>query len=60
MSHPMPPGLCEALRLSRLPKRKPTEADRPPPSTLPGRKTRPLPGQLSLVDETTPTERRNP
>jgi hypothetical protein len=56
----MSPGLREALHALGLPRRKRAEADRPPPSTFPGRKTRPLPGQLSLLDETTPTERRNP
>jgi len=48
---PLSPGLAEALRLLRLEKRKPTEADRPPTSTLPGRKVKPLPGQLSLGAE---------
>jgi len=48
---PLSPGLAEALRLLRLEKRRPTEADRPPPSTLPGRKLRPLAGQLELGAE---------
>jgi len=40
------PGLREALRALAAPRRKPTDADRPPPSVLPGRKTKALPGQL--------------
>lgn len=44
----MPAGLREALRARRLAKRTPTEADAPPPSTLPGKKVKPLPGQLDL------------
>jgi hypothetical protein len=51
------PGLTEALRARGLPKRRPSEDDRPPPSVLPGRKARVLPGQLSLTDEITTTER---
>ncbi len=42
------PALLETLRLFRLEKRKPTEADRPPPSTLPGRVAPRLAGQLVL------------
>jgi hypothetical protein len=42
------PGLAEARRLLRLPRRKPTDADRPPVSPAPGRKINPLPGQLDL------------
>jgi hypothetical protein len=46
--HKQHPALTETLRLLGLPKRKPTDADRPPVSTLPGRKVKPLPGQLEL------------
>jgi hypothetical protein len=38
----------EALRAYKLPKRKPTDDDRPPPSTFPGKKSKPLPGQTDL------------
>jgi hypothetical protein len=41
-------GLREALRALRLAKRAPTESDAPRPSTFPGRKMKPLPGQLDL------------
>ena len=41
-------GALEALRLRRLEKRPPTEADVPPPSTLPGPKHKPLKGQLDV------------
>jgi hypothetical protein len=59
MTRATPPGLAAALRARRLPKLKPSENDRPPAKPLPGPKEHPLPGQLSLADETT-TERRNP
>ncbi len=42
------PGVSESLRLRKLPQRKPTEADRPPVTPLPGRQIKPLPGQLDL------------
>ncbi len=48
------PGLREALRALAAPRRKPTDADRPPPSVFPGRKAKALPGQLEVgehVDE---------
>jgi hypothetical protein len=41
-------SLTEALRAARLPKRKPTEDDRPPPRPFPGRKSRFIPGQLTF------------
>jgi hypothetical protein len=44
------PGLAETLRLLKLPRHKPTDADRPPPSPAPGRKIEPLPGQLDLLE----------
>jgi hypothetical protein len=44
------PGLREALRMHGLPRRKPTEADRPPPQPLPGPKPNHIPGQLELTD----------
>jgi hypothetical protein len=55
-------GLTEALRARRLSKRQPSEHDRPPLPRLPGRKTRPLPGQLNLADElkNTTQERTHP
>ena len=43
------PGVREALRALRLERRPPTEADRPPASTFPGRKERRLRGQLDLL-----------
>jgi hypothetical protein len=44
-----PPGLAEALRnFRRAAKRKPTDADRPPPSTFSGRQPRRITGQLEL------------
>ena len=43
-----PKGLLEALRLRRLPARRPTDGDRPPVSTLPGRKAEAIPGQMTL------------
>ena len=44
-------ALTAALQAHKLPKRAPTEADRPPTSTLPGRKVKVLPGQLELDAE---------
>ena len=44
-------ALTEALRAHKLPRRAPTEADRPPMSTLGGRKVNVLPGQLELGDD---------
>jgi hypothetical protein len=38
----------ETLRAVKLPKRKPTESDRPPASTFPGRKPKLVRGQLDL------------
>jgi hypothetical protein len=49
-----PSAVGEALRAARTAeRRKPTEADATPPATFPGRKRKPLPGQLSLGDLTT-------
>lgn len=43
------PGLRTAIQLERHAKRrKPTESDRPPPSTFPGRQPRHIDGQLDL------------
>jgi hypothetical protein len=42
-------GVIAARRALRGAKAKPTERDRPPPSTLPGRRGRVLPGQLDLA-----------
>jgi hypothetical protein len=39
-------GLADALRLLGRPKRRPTDADRPPVTPASGRKVKPLPGQL--------------
>ena len=45
-------GMAVAMRSLGRRKGKPTESDRPPPSTFPGRRIRVLPGQLGLdVDE---------
>jgi len=41
-------GVREALRALRQRKGRPTSADQPPPSTLPGRRVRVLKGQLDL------------
>jgi hypothetical protein len=41
-------GVHEALRATRLPARRPTDEDRPPPQSLPGPKRKPLPGQMGL------------
>jgi hypothetical protein len=46
-----PSGASEALRALRLQKRKPIDEDRPPPSTLPGPKRKPLPDQMALGEE---------
>ena len=57
------PGLREALRGLRLPKRAPTEADRPPPaSVFPGRKPKLIDGQLDLEGNvyTAPARRKKP
>ena len=42
------PAVAETLRLLKLPQRKPTDADRPPVKPAPGRKIKPLRGQLDL------------
>ncbi len=42
------PALTEALRLLKAETRKPTDADRPRVSTVPGRKVPLIPGQLEL------------
>jgi len=47
-----PRGLAEALRVLNAPKRQPNAGDRPRPTPLPGPNAHPLPGQLSLADET--------
>ena len=47
------PGLAAALHARKAPKRKPTEDDRPSPKPFPGRKTKPLPGQLRLEGDLT-------
>ena len=44
-------ALTEALKAHKRPKRAPTEADRPPTSTLPGRKVKVIPGQLELGND---------
>ena len=50
-TNPMPSqGLTQAIRLLKAERRKPTDADRPPPSPLPGRKVPYIAGQLSLID----------
>jgi hypothetical protein len=54
MDDPTPPGVKKALQALRLPKRKPTDADRPPPSTFPGRKAKVLPGQLDFEGHEAP------
>jgi hypothetical protein len=51
-SRATPKGLAAALRNLRAKARKPTEADRPPPSVFQGRApVRFIEGQLSLEDE---------
>ena len=42
------PGLAETLQVLKLPARKPTDADRPPVTSTPGPKIKPLRGQLDL------------
>jgi hypothetical protein len=42
------PGLAQALRALRLPRRKPTDGDRPPIKPARGRKITPISGQLDL------------
>lgn len=44
-------ALTEALRLRGAAQRVPTDADRPPPSTFPGRRPRIIPGQLEFIEE---------
>jgi hypothetical protein len=44
------PALANARRALKLEQRAPTDADRPPASTFPGRKGRRLPGQLELLE----------
>ncbi len=44
----MPRGLREATRALGLRKGMPTDDDRPPLSTFPGRRVKPLDGQLAL------------
>jgi hypothetical protein len=45
-------GLRDALHLlAEAADRPPDDGDRPPASTLPGRKRKPLPGQLDLFAE---------
>jgi hypothetical protein len=60
MKQKTPRGLAEAWRALGLPRRMPSEHDRPQVTPLPGQKARPLPGQLNLADEITDTERRTP
>jgi hypothetical protein len=43
-----PRALADAIRASKLKPRKPTEGDRPPPSTMPGRRPRLLDGQIDI------------
>jgi len=45
------PAIREALRIKGLEQRKPTEADRPPIRPFSGRKSKPIPGQLTLDGE---------
>jgi hypothetical protein len=42
------PALTEAIRIAKLPKRKPSEDDRPRPSTFSGLRPKLIPGQLAL------------
>jgi hypothetical protein len=51
-------GMREATRALALPKRKPTDADRPPVSTLPGPRAQVLPGQLDLFGNASPSRNR--
>jgi hypothetical protein len=48
---PSSPGMVAALRALRLQKRRPTDDDRPPASTFPGPKRKPLAGQMALGEE---------
>lgn len=48
------PGLQDALNALRAPKGKPTDADRPRPTPLPGRKPKQIAGQLDLEGRETP------
>jgi hypothetical protein len=41
-------GHLDALRALKLEKRRPTDADRPRPSTFPGRNAERIPGQLRI------------
>jgi len=41
-------GVKDAERAAKLSSRKPTDADRPKPSTFPGPKPKLLPGQLDM------------
>ena len=46
---------ADAVRIARTAKKgKPTDADAPLPTPLPGRKHKPLPGQLDLAGKETP------
>jgi hypothetical protein len=51
---PNPAGVSAALRALKLQKRKPDDHDRPPPSTFPGQKRKPLPGQMTLGEDDQP------
>jgi hypothetical protein len=42
------PGMRAALRALEQRRGEPADEDRPPPSTFPGPKVNPLPGQLDL------------
>ena len=54
-----PPGLREALRALKLPKRAPTDDDRPPVKPFPGRKPTLIDGQIDLFGNVyPPTPRR--
>jgi hypothetical protein len=44
-------GMAQAKRALSAPKRKPDDADRPPPSAFPGRRPKMIPGQMSLGEE---------
>ena len=41
-------AVAETRQLLKLPRRRPTDADRPLVTPAPGRKIKPLPGQLDL------------
>jgi hypothetical protein len=47
-SRQTPAGLAAALRLLSAARRRPDDADRPPPSTFAGKKVRLIPGQIDL------------